>query len=159
MGSVGREVGRGVERHWRAAMVAAAFVAVAGCSHHHGRDKNARVTPIAPARLATIGVNAYLWKASLDTIAFMPMASVDSNGGVIVTDWYVSPTTPNERIKVTVAILDTVLRADAVRVTANREQLGPSGWVEVPVRAGTVQKLEETILQHARDLRRASIPG
>ena len=115
--------------------------------------------PVAPARLATIGVNSYLWQASLDTIAFMPIASVDSNGGVIVTDWYVSPATPNERIKVTIAILDTVLRADAVRVTANREQLQAGGWVEVPVRAGTVQKLEETILGHARDLRRASIPG
>ena len=139
-----------------AVLAAALASALTGCSHH---AKHARVTPIAPARLATIGINAYLWQASLDTIAFMPMASVDSSGGVLVTDWYVSPTTPNERIKVTVNILDTVLRADAVRVTANREQLGPSGWVEVPVRAGTVQKLEETILQHARDLRRASIAG
>ena len=151
MGSVG-----GIGRV-RVVMVAAGLTAaLAGCSHH---AKTARVAPIAPARLATIGVNSYLWQASLDTIAFMPMASVDSNGGVIVTDWYVSPTTPNERIKVTVNILDTVLRADAVRVTAYREQLGASGWVEEPVRAGTVQKLEETILQHARDLRRASIAG
>ncbi len=132
---------------------------LAGCSHHRHRDKHARVAPVAPARLATIGVNSYLWQASLDTIAFMPLASVDSNGGVLVTDWYINPATPNERIKVTVAILDTVLRADAVRVTANREQLQAGGWVEVPVRAGTVQKLEETILQHARDLRQASLPG
>jgi hypothetical protein len=104
-------------------------------------------------------VNAYLWQASLDTIAFMPIASVDSNGGVIVTDWYVSPASSNERIKVTIAILDTVLRADAVRVSANRQQLTASGWVEAPVRAGTVQKLEETILGHARDLRQAVIAG
>ena len=151
MGSVGRGM--------RLGLVAVTLAGtLAGCSHHR-RDKHARVAPVAPARLATIGVNSYLWQASLDTIAFMPIASVDSNGGVIVTDWYVSPTTPNERIKVTIAILDTVLRADAVRVTANREQLGAGGWVEVPVRAGTVQKLEETILGHARDLRRASIPG
>lgn len=151
MGSVGRS---GVRLALTTVVLAAAL---AGCSHRHG--KHARVAPVAPARLATIGVNSYLWQASLDTIAFMPVASVDSNGGVIVTDWYLSPATPNERIKVTVAILDTVLRADAVRVTANREQLQAGGWVEVPVRAGTVQKLEETILQHARDLRRASIPG
>ena len=149
MGLVGRGAGL---------MLAATVLAgTSGCSHH--RAKHAQVAPVAPARLATIGVNSYLWQASLDTIAFMPVASVDSNGGVIVTDWYVNPTTPNERIKVTIAILDTVLRADAVRVSANREQLGPAGWVEVPVRAGTVQKLEETILGHARDLRRASIPG
>ena len=142
------------------ASAGAALVALAllgGCSHHHA--KKPRPETLAPARLATIGVNAYLWQASLDTIAFMPIASVDSNGGVIVTDWYVSPATPNERIKVTIAILDTVLRADAVRVSANRQQLGASGWVEVPVRAGTVQKLEETILGHARDLRQAAITG
>lgn len=152
MGSVGRS---GMRVALTTMVLAAAL---GGCSHHR-RDKHARVAPVAPARLATIGVNAYLWQASLDTIAFMPVASVDSNGGVIVTDWYLSPATPNERIKVTIAILDTVLRADAVRVTANREQLQAGGWVEVPVRAGTVQKLEETILQHARDLRRASIQG
>ena len=150
-------VGRGVRV---VATVTMLGVAVAGCHHHRGGGKHVKAAPIAPARLATIGVNAYLWQASLDTIAFMPIASVDSNGGVIVTDWYVNPAIPNERIKVTVAILDTVLRADAVRVSANREQKDAGGtWVEVPVRAGTVQKLEETILQHARDLRRASIPG
>ncbi len=143
------------------ASAGAALMALAllgGCSHgHHG--KKPRPEALAPARLSTIGVNSYLWQASLDTIAFMPIASVDSNGGVIVTDWYVSPVTPNERIKVTITILDTVLRADAVRVSANRQQLGASGWVEVPVRAGTVQKLEETILGHARDLRQAAITG
>ena len=151
MGSVGRASAV-------LAAVALSGAVLGGCSHR-GHAKTAKVATIAPARLATIGVNAYLWQASLETIAFMPVASVDSNGGVIVTDWYVSPATPNERIKITVAILDTVLRADAVRVSANRQQLGASGWIEVPVRAGTVQKLEETILGHARDLRRASIAG
>nr|WP_295662323.1 DUF3576 domain-containing protein [Polymorphobacter sp.] len=134
-----------------------ALALLGGCSHGHA--KKVRPETLAPARLATIGINAYLWQASLDTIAFMPIASVDSNGGVIVTDWYVSPATPSERIKVTITILDTVLRADAVRVSANRQQLGAAGWVEVPVRAGTVQKLEETILGHARDLRQAAITG
>ncbi len=146
----------------RAILVAAMLAGASGCAHRateHKGSKHARGPVIAPARLATIGVNAYLWQASLDTIAFMPIASVDSNGGVIVTDWYVSPATPDERIKVTIAILDTVLRADAVRVSANRQQLSTTGWVEAPVRAGTVQKLEETILGHARDLRRASISG
>jgi hypothetical protein len=143
------------------ATAVAALVGVAllgGCSHGT-RAKKPKTAAMAPARLATIGVNAYLWQASLDTIAFMPIASVDSNGGVIVTDWYVSPASSNERIKVTIAILDTVLRADAVRVSANRQQLTASGWVEAPVRAGTVQKLEETILGHARDLRQAVIAG
>lgn len=132
-------------------------LAVAGCG---GRDK-AKVAAggMAPARIATIGVNTYLWQASLDTLSFMPIASVDSNGGVIVTDWYANPAVPNERVKVTVAILDTQLRADAIRVSASRQQLGAAGWVEASVRAGTVQKLEEAILGKARDLRRAQMGG
>lgn len=113
----------------------------------------------APARLTTIGVNAYLWRASLDTLGFMPLAQVDSNGGVIITDWYSTAQNPNERVKVTVSILDTELRADAVKVTAIRQTLAGSGWIDATVRAGTVQKLEETILSRARDLRRAQYDG
>ncbi len=116
-------------------------------------------TTEAPARLTTIGVNAYLWRATLDTIGFMPLAQVDSNGGVIITDWYSTPANPNERVKVTVAILDTELRADAIKVNAIRQTLAGSGWIDAPVRAGTVQKLEETILSRARDLRRSQYAG
>ena len=72
------------------------------CCAHHGSKKGPRVAALAPARLATIGVNSYLWQASLETLKFMPLATVDSNGGVIVTDWYSNPQSPNERIKVTV---------------------------------------------------------
>ena len=133
-----------------------AALALTACGHH--RDKAHLKGPkVAPARMSTIGVNSYLWQASLETLGFMPIASVDSNGGVIVTDWYANPTIPNERVKVTVTILDTELRADAIRVAASRQQLLASGWVEATVRAGTVQKLEETILSRARDLRRAQI--
>jgi hypothetical protein len=113
----------------------------------------------APARITTIGVNAYLWRAALDTIAFMPLAQVDSNGGVIVTDWFATPQAPNERVKVTISILDTELRADAIKVSANRQTIAGTGWVDAPVRPGTVQKLEETILSKARDLRRAQFNG
>jgi hypothetical protein len=89
----------------------------------------------------------------------MPLAQVDSNGGVILTDWYVSPQSANERVKVTITILDTELRADAIRVSAVRQTLGGAGWIDAAVRAGTVQKLEETILSRARDLRRAQYNG
>jgi len=139
------------------ALVLAGAIALASCGQRDKKPRN--VATIAPARVSTIGVNSYLWQASLETLSFMPTAAVDSNGGVIVTDWYANPQVPNERVKVTVAILDTELRADAIRVSASRQQLGPSGWVEAPVRAGTVQKLEETILSRARDLRRAQLPG
>lgn len=141
----------------RAAGIALALTAaLAGCA---SRDKTAARVNDASSRVTAIGVNAFLWRASLETLAFMPMAQVDSNGGVIVTDWYANPSAANERVKVTVAILDKDLRADALRVSAVRQQLTNGQWLEAPVRAGTVQKLEETILARARDIRNAAIAG
>ncbi|WP_164155446.1 DUF3576 domain-containing protein [Sandarakinorhabdus rubra] len=123
-------------------------------------SKKAKLSQEAPPRITTIGINAYLWRAALDTIGFMPLTQVDSNGGVIITDWYVSPQSANERVKVTITVLDTVLRADALKVNVQRQTLGATGWAEANVRAGTVQRLEEAILAKARDLRRASVaPG
>ncbi|KPF62514.1 hypothetical protein IP88_14690 [alpha proteobacterium AAP81b] len=136
-----------------AALLLALILSLAACGKGDKRPK----TTEAPARITSIGINAYLWRASLETISFMPLAQVDSNGGVIITDWYASPLTPNERVKVTITVLDTELRADAVKVNAVRQTLGVGGWTEATVRAGTVQKLEETILARARDLRRAQI--
>jgi Domain of unknown function (DUF3576) len=118
-------------------------------------DKKAGVKrDLAASRVTTIGVNAYLWRAALDTISFMPLLQTDSNGGVIVTDWYTNPSNPSEQMKLTVSILDQDLRADAVRVAASRRVSQGGGWVDAPVQAATVQKLEEVILTKARDLRR-----
>ena len=139
-----------------AIIVALAAVSLAGCSRG---GKERPQADLAASRVTTIGVNAYLWRASLDALSFMPMAQVDSNGGVIVTDWYVNAQTPTERVKVTVAILDKDLRADALRVSAVRQELQGGQWLGAPVRAGTVQKLEETILSRARDIRNAAIAG
>lgn len=111
---------------------------------------------VAPATLTQIGVNSYLWRAALDTVSFAPISQADSNGGVIVTDWYVNPANPGERVRVSVAILDATLRADALRVSAARQQLQGGTWVDAPVAAATVQRLEEIILTRARDLRRAA---
>jgi Domain of unknown function (DUF3576) len=137
-------------------MTAAATALLAACGR--GGDDERRAV-LAASQTTTIGVNAFLWRASLETLAFMPMAQVDSNGGVIATDWYANPQAPGERVKVTVYILDRELRADALRVSAVR-QVGQGGsWIDAPVRAGTVQKLEETILARARDMRRAVYEG
>jgi Domain of unknown function (DUF3576) len=114
---------------------------------------------LAASRVMTIGVNAYLWRAALDTISFMPLLQTDSNGGVIVTDWYTNPANPSEQMKLTVSILDQDLRADAVRVAASRRVAQGGGWVDAPVQAATVQKLEEVILTKARDLRRNATSG
>lgn len=111
---------------------------------------------MAASQVTTIGVNAYLWRAALDTLSFAPLAQTDSNGGVIVTDWYIDPASPNERVKVTATILDRDLRADALRVAASRQVNQNGIWVEAPVSAATVQKLEDIILTKARDLRRSA---
>jgi hypothetical protein len=122
-----------------------------------GSQDRTREADLAASQVTTIGVNAYLWRAALDTLSFAPMAQVDSNGGVMVTDWYTNPNSPNERVKVTATILDRDLRADALRIAASRQELRGGQWVDVPVTAATVQKLEEIILSRARDLRRNAI--
>ena len=113
----------------------------------------------AASQVTTIGVNSYLWRASLETVAFAPLLQADSAGGVIVTDWYSNPENPGERVKLTVSILDQDLRADALRVAASRQVNQSGSWVDAPVQAATVQKLEDIILTKARELRRQAISG
>lgn len=102
-----------------------------------------------------IGVNSFLWRASLDTISFMPLASADPFGGVLITDWYQNPKTPGERFKVTVYILDKRLRADGVKVAVFRQNRAANGteWVDAAVESGTPVKIENAILVRARQLR------
>lgn len=134
---------------------AVAALALAGCGGHKKPVKSA----LAPSQVTTIGVNSYLWRASLDTLSFMPLLQSDSAGGVIVTDWYTNPKNPGERVKISVMILDQDLRADALKVTEVREVAQNGGWAPAPVQAASVQKLEDIILTRARDLRRMSIGG
>ena len=113
----------------------------------------------AASQVTTIGVNSYLWRASLEAVSFAPLLQADSAGGVIVTDWYANPENPGERVKLTVSILDQDLRADALRVAASRQVNQGGNWVDAPVQAATVQKLEDIILTKARELRRQAITG
>jgi len=144
-----------------AGLAATVSLALAGCIPfvHHGHKNHAARADMAASQVTTIGVNSYLWRASLDVLSFMPLLQTDSNGGVIVTDWYANPGNPGERMKVTVTILDRDLRADALRVAASRQVAQNGGWVDAPVQAATVQRLEDIILTKARDLRRDAIGG
>ena len=138
----------------RSLVLGTALVALAACG---GRERPR--ADMAASQVTTIGVNSYLWRAALETVSFAPLLQADSAGGVIVTDWYVNPANPGERVKMTVAILDQDLRADAVRVAASRQVAQSGNWVDAPVQAATVQKLEDIILTKARDLRRQAIRG
>lgn len=141
-----------MNRRLSLAIMAALACTTAACAGHDRPEAD-----IASARVTTIGINSFLWRASLDTLAFMPLIQADSNGGVIVTDWYINPNVPNERLKLTVSILDQELRADALRVAAQRQVNRDGQWVDAPVQAATVQRLEDIILTRARDLRNAAV--
>ena len=105
----------------------------------------------------TIGVNVYLWRATLETIDFMPLAQADPFGGVIITDWYSPPETPAERFKLNVYILDRVLRADGVKVAVFRQTNGDGGWADATVDPKTALGIEDSILTRARELRMAAL--
>jgi hypothetical protein len=154
-----------------AGAMALGFMALAACSsggkrtfqtqeqggglHLFGRGK-------APANANTpaIGVNGYLWRATLDTLAFMPLASADPYGGVIITDWYVNPEKPDERFKATVYILDSRLRADGLNVAVFKQTRDASGaWTDAASSGQTETDIENAILTRARQLRLSNIKG
>jgi len=105
-----------------------------------------------------LGVNSFLWRASLDSISFMPLVSADPFGGVIITDWYAPPEVQNERFKITVYILGRDLRADGVRAVVFRQVRDDSGeWTDAAVEPQTPIDLENAILTRARQLRIAGL--
>ena len=134
-----------------AAVIAiASSLMLAGCGSlpFGGREDTARVDV-----QQGIGVNGYLWRATLDTLSFLPLLTADAWGGVVNYDWYTNPQTPNERFKATVFILDTRLRADALNVTVTKEvRDATGGWIAAPVAAQTETDLENAILTKARQL-------
>lgn len=101
-----------------------------------------------------IGVNIYLWRAALESVSFMPIIQADSNGGVIVTDWYSQPEQPNERVKANILILGKTLRADALKVTLFKQQRNGGDWAGVDVSQATTTALEDTILTKARAIKK-----
>lgn len=142
------------------AVAAIAAAILAGCAHSTpGPQPTARARGPASSG-QTIGVNAFLWRATLDTLAFMPLASADPYGGVVITDWYSFPEKPDERFKATVYILDTRLRADGLNVTVFKQTKGADGqWVDATVAGQTDIDIENSILTRARQLRLSTVNG
>ena len=129
-----------------AALLAGSLAACGGGDKKLARSLDEDVT-------SALGVNGYLWRAALDTLSFMPMAQVDSAGGVIISDWYINPDVPEERLKITVYILDRALRADGLRVEVFRQEYSMGSWANASVKAGTALQIEDAILTRARQLR------
>ena len=123
-----------------------------------GNSAASQQAAAAAAGSGGIGVNAYLWRGALETINFMPLASADPFGGLIITDWYQPAGLADERLKVHVLILDRTLRADGVQVAVFRQLRDARGdWVDEPVDTKTVGELEDKILTKARELRIAGL--
>jgi hypothetical protein len=140
------------------ALVLTTGLAACGSSNDGTREMDNGTSAIASGSTRlTLGVNSYLWHASLDTLSFLPLASADPFGGVIISEWYVAPTAPDERLKVTVYIMDRTLRADALKVVVFRQVRQGGGWADAVASADTAHKLEDSILTRARELRLASV--
>jgi hypothetical protein len=149
-GDIGR---RYVGRLACALILSASALGLSACAHGQSKASVA-------AQAGAIGVNSYLWRATLDTLAFMPLQSADPYGGVVITDWYVNPEKPDERFKATVYILDSRLRADGLNVTVFKEvSNGAGGWVASPAASQTSIDIENAILTRARQLRLSNLKG
>jgi len=118
---------------------------IGGCA---SKAKAQSSTQVAP----NLGVNSYLWRASMETLNFMPLDQVDPFGGVIITDWYANPQVPAERFKANVFILDTNLRADGLKVSIFKQTQTAGGWQDATVDADTARQIENAILTRARQL-------
>jgi hypothetical protein len=146
-------------RRVSAGAVALALAGLAGCSHVPLIGRSKAPTPAASAT-GSLGVNGYLWRATLDTLAFMPLASADPYGGTVITDWYTNPEKPDERFKCTVYILDSRLRADGLKVSVFKQARDAAGnWVDSSTAAQTETDIENAILTRARQLRLSNVKG
>ncbi len=148
----------------RVAALTLVLVSLSACAATRDRDGGLFGGNDAPRQAAVpanaIGVNGFLWRATLDTLAFMPLVSADPYGGVIITDWYADPAVPNERFKATAYILDTRLRADGLNVAVNKQVRDASGaWVDAAMAEQTETDIENAILTRARQLRLSNIGG
>jgi hypothetical protein len=99
------------------------------------------------------GINAYLWRASLDAVKAIPLVAADPGKGLILTDWYSAPSDPDDRTQMKIEILDRDMRPDTLRVSLVRQQRQDGVWVDAPAMASTAQNLEESIFVRARDIR------
>jgi hypothetical protein len=140
------------------ALLCALILAGCGSSNDGAREMDTGTSSITSgsSRL-TLGVNSYLWHASLDTLSFLPLVSADPFGGVIISEWYVAPTSPDERLKVTVYIMDRALRADGLKVVVFRQTKNGTAWQDAQPSPDTAHKLEDSILTRARELRLATL--
>ncbi|MEM7727947.1 MAG: DUF3576 domain-containing protein [Pseudomonadota bacterium] len=137
-------------------LCAAAFL-LSGCGTL-GLGGSGSSDPVRAAAVQPVnGVNSFLWRATLETLNFLPLQQVDPYGGVVITDWYADPEAPDERLRATAYILDANLRADALKISVFKQVRGAGGWNDAPVDADTARQLENAVLTRARQLYIATV--
>jgi hypothetical protein len=139
------------------ALLCALVLAGCGSSDDGSKEMDTGTAITSQSPRMTLGVNSYLWHASLDTLSFLPLVSADPFGGVIISEWYTPPTSPDERLKVTIYIMDRALRADALKVVVFRQVRNGNVWQDAQPTPDTAHKLEDSILTRARELRLATL--
>lgn len=102
---------------------------------------------------AGIGVNSYLWRATLDTLSFLPLQSADPFGGTVITDWYEDPEAKGERFKVNAFITAKELRSDGVRISLFRQTEKDGEWRDAPASDKAAADIEDRILARAKTLK------
>lgn len=144
---------------WPVAALLIAAAGVTACAHGKTDVAAEKVSHRAKAAAESqIGVNGFLWQAALETLSFAPLTQADQKGGVIITDWFTDVKTPSERFKTTVYILDTRLRADAVKVSVFKQVKDQTGtWVDSQTDPDTPQQIENAILRQARELKLSTL--
>jgi len=141
------------------ALCTAAVISLSACGTLGigGKSNSTSARKGATAIAPTNGVNSYLWRATLETLNFLPLDQVDPYGGVIISDWFADPAAPDERLRATAYILDQNLRADALKVSVFKQVRTATGWDDAPVDADTSRQLENAILTRARQLYIATV--
>ena len=100
-----------------------------------------------------INVNAFLWRASLNILSIAPLISTDALGGTIISDWYINKNVKNQRLKITAFILTRELRSDGIKVKVHIQNFKNNVWSETITDSDLANKIEENILNEARNLR------
>ena len=140
---------------FKALAIVSGAAALAACGGGGSNTRNASLPAYSTGSSGqATTVNRFLWAASLETLDFLPVFSADPIAGLIITDWYINPEAPNERFKTTVYILDSALRADALRVSVFRQERAEDGsWIDATVNPATAREIENAVLTRARQLR------
>ena len=101
----------------------------------------------------TMNVNVFLWRASLETIDFMPLNSADPIGGTIITDWYSTSDNQNERCKLNIFISGKKLNAENLKVRSFCQENKNQTWVNKDINKENNIKIENAILNKAKKIR------